>query len=242
MSVAKSKLSKLFQAHDNDHVDKTAPVLKNTKAVSIAIIGKKRTGKSSLILSLLSHKKLYGSHFGNIYLISPSSGDGKMKDLIEELTAQDKYYKDLTEQNIEKILNEIRMEIQQKKAQEKKLKKKLPEIYNLLIMDDVISDISRSFKSKITKLFLNQRHFNLTTILVSQCYPLIPLGIRKNFDIMHIFPMTNLKEKEAIQNDFDIPDEIFDIAFENETEHPFLTVNVVGSKPVFFRKMDLINI
>jgi uncharacterized protein YjaG (DUF416 family) len=54
--------------------------------------------------------------------------------------------------------------------------------------------------------------------------------------------MTNLKEKEAIQNDFDIPDEVFDLLNENENEHPFLTVNVCGSKPVFFLKMSKINI
>lgn len=241
MSYTKTKLSELFQAHDHDHIDKDAPILKNTKGASIAIIGKKRTGKSSLILSLLTHKKLYGGNFGNIFMISPSSSDGKMKDLIEELTAQDKYFKDLTEANIEKILNVIRSEQAALKAKEKKLKKKLPPIYNLLIMDDCISDISKSFKSKITKLFLNQRHYNLSTILVSQTYPLIPLGIRKNFDIMHLFAFTNLKEKEAIQNDFDIPDEAFDIAFKDD-DHSFLTVNVVGSKPVFFRKMDRINI
>ena len=242
MSIDKSKLSDLFQAHDKDHIDKDAPILKGTKGASIAIIGKKRTGKSSLILSLLSHKKLYGGHFGNIFLISPSSGDGKMGELIRELSEQDKYFKELTEANIEKILNIIKHEQDAKKQKEKKTGKKLPEIYNLLIMDDVISDIGKSFKSKITKLFLNQRHYNLTTILVSQAYPLIPLGIRKNFDIMHIFPMTNLKEKEAIQNDFDIPDEVFDLLEENEADHPFLTVNVVGSKPKFFLKMDRINI
>jgi hypothetical protein len=52
--------------------------------------------------------------------------------------------------------------------------------------------------------------------------------------------MTNLKEKEAIQNDFDIASEIFDMAFEDESDHPFLTVNVCGSTPIFFRKMDRI--
>jgi hypothetical protein len=242
MSITKNKLSNLFQAHDNDHIDKDAPILKETKGASIAIIGKKRTGKTSLILSMLSHRKLYGGHFGNIFLITPSSGDGKMKELIDELDSQGKYFKDLNEQNISKILDFIKNEQAQKKMKENKLKKKLPEIYNLLILDDVISDIGKSFKSKICKLFLNQRHFNLSTILVSQAYPLIPLGIRKNFDIMHIFPMSNLKEKEAIQNDFNIPDKVFNILDDHEHEHPFLTVNVVGAKPKFFLKLDPINI
>jgi len=240
MSIDKSKLSDLFKAHDKDNIDKDAPILKNTKGASIAIIGKKRTGKTSLWLSLLSEKKLYRGHFTNIFLISPSGGDPKLKELIEELSKEDKYFKDLTETNIQKILDIITYEQQMKKAKEKKIGKKLPEMYNLLILDDVISDIGKSFKSKICKLFLNQRHYNLSTILISQAYPLIPLGIRKNFDIMHIFPMANIKEKEAIQNDYDIPDEIFELCYEDESDHPFLTVNVCGSKPTFFRKMDRI--
>lgn len=238
----KSKLSDLFKAHDKDNIDKEAPILKNTKGAAIAIIGKKRTGKTSLWLSLLSHKEFYKHYYHNIFLISPSSTDPKLEPLINELTKEDKYFKDLTEHNIEKILDIISHEQQAKKAKEKKLGKKLPELYNLLILDDVVSDLSKSFKNKISKLFLNQRWYNLTTILISQCYPLIPLGIRKNFDIMHIFPMSNKKEKEAIQNDYDIPDEIFDIAFEEDSDHPFLTVNVAGNKPIFFRKMERINI
>jgi hypothetical protein len=54
--------------------------------------------------------------------------------------------------------------------------------------------------------------------------------------------MTNLKEKEALQDDFNVPDEIFDIAFEDESDHPFLTVNLVGSRPVYFRKFDRIDL
>jgi hypothetical protein len=238
----KDNLSNLFQAHDKDNIDKESPILKNTKGAAMAIIGKKRTGKTSLWLSMLSHRQFYKNYFHNIFLISCSSSDPKLETLVSELTKEDKFFKDLTEANIQKILDVCSHEKAAKKAKEKKLGKKLPELYNLLILDDCITDISRSFKNKISKLFLNQRHYNLSTILISQAYPLIPLGIRKNFDIMYIFPMSNKKEKEAIQNDFDIPDEVFDIAFEDESDHPFLTVNVVGSKPIFFRKMTLIEV
>jgi hypothetical protein len=56
--------------------------------------------------------------------------------------------------------------------------------------------------------------------------------------MLYIFPMANKKEKEAIQEDWDIPDEVFEEAFDDESDHPFLTVNIVSSKPTFFRKME----
>ena len=52
---------------------------------------------------------------------------------------------------------------------EAKLKKKLPPIYNLLILDDVMADLPRGFKNNtITSLFMNARHYSLSTMIVSQ--------------------------------------------------------------------------
>lgn len=243
MSIEKSKLSKYFKAHDKDIVDKKAPLLKNTKAVQMMIIGPKRSGKTSLILSLLGNKAFYKGYFQNIYLISPSNSDGKMKQLIHELDKDGKYYSELTEQNIKTILTSIQNELLQKKQYEKKTGKKLPPTYNLLILDDVVSDLPRSFKKNIiTSLFLNARHYNLSTMIVSQVYKGIPSQIRKQADIIYTFPVIE-SEIEAMNTDFKIPKEIFDIAFEEEDDHPFLTINVVSkSKPVYFRKFDKINI
>jgi GTPase SAR1 family protein len=231
-------LSHLFKAHDHDVVDKTAPVLKNTKAVQMMIVGAKRSGKSTLILSLLSSAKLYKNYFHNIYMISPSTSDGKMLPLIRELEGQGKFYKELTEGNIEKILNEIKAEQDALKMKEKKLKKKLPPIHNLLILDDVMADLPRSFKkNKITSLFMNARHYSLSTMIVSQVYKGVPAQVRKQTDVIYTFPVVK-KEKEAMIEDWDIPHEIFDAAFEDESDHPFLTVNVVSKQhPAFFRKM-----
>lgn len=133
------------------------------------------------------------------------------------------------------------MEMSQQKRKEEKLKRKLPPIYNLLILDDVVADMPRSFKKNIiTNLFFNHRHYNLTIFVITQSYKQIAPSIRKQADLLYIFPMANLKEKEAFQDDWDIPDAIFDLAFQDEHEHPFLTTNMVGNKPVFFRKFDLI--
>ena len=236
-------LSNLIKAFDKDVVDAQSPILKNTKGALLCICGKKRTGKSSLWLSMLSHPALYKGYFDNIFLISPSQSDQKITPLINELKKEQKYFDCLTEENIKYILNIISQEAQQKKLYEIKTKKKLPDTHNLLILDDVIESIPKSYKKNlITSLFYNQRHYNLTIILISQAFKLINPSIRKQIDALYIFPMSNKKEIEAIQEDYSIPSEIFDYCFEDETDHPFLTVNLCGAKPIYFRKLEKLNV
>jgi hypothetical protein len=231
-------LSSAFKAKDKDDVSSDDPFLKNTKGSIMLICGKKRTGKSTLALNLLSSKQIFKGYFGNIWLISPSKEE-KTKALREELERDGKYFTELNEANIKTITDFIKGELAQKKIKEKKLGKKLPDIYNCLWLDDVVADLPRSMKKNcITNLFYNHRHYNLTIIGTTQSYKQIAPNLRKQADLLYIFPMANKKEKEAIQEDWDIPDEVFDRSFHDESDHPFLTVNIVGSKPTFFRKMD----
>jgi hypothetical protein len=233
-----SSLSNIFKPKDHDDVSSNDPFLKNTKGSIMLIAGKKRTGKSTLALNLLGSKKIFKGYFGNIWLISPSKEE-KTKALREELDKDGKYFTELNEQNIKTITDFIKNELAQKKIKEKKLGKKLPEIYNCLWIDDSVADLPRSMKKNcITNLFYNCRHYNLSLICTTQSYKNIAPNLRKQADLLYIFPMANKKEREAIQEDFDIPDEIFDKCFEDESDHPFLTVNIVGSKPTFFRMMD----
>jgi hypothetical protein len=234
-------LSDLFKAYDKDIVDKKAPILKNTKGALMVLVGKKRSGKSSLWLSMLSSKKLYADYYDNIFLITPSTGDEKIKPLIAELDKDGKFFKELTEQNISAIQSYIKTEQDKIKAYDKKHKSKTPMPKNLLILDDVVADLPRSFKKNvITSLFLNMRHYNMDIFLITQSYKMIQPNIRKQIDMLYVFPMSNNKEREALQEDWDIPDRIFDECFADESDHPFMTINVTGSKPTFFRKMDRI--
>lgn len=242
MTIEPNKLSKHFKALDTDSVSTNDPILKETKGSIMILSGKKRTGKTSLWMNMLSSSKLFKGYFGNIFLISPSKED-KTEHLRNELDKEGKYYTALTEANVTSILDYIKAEQAKQKMKELKLKKKLPPIYNLIILDDVVSDLPRSFKKNvITNLFYNHRHYNASIICITQSYKNVAPSLRKQADLLYLFPMTNLKEKEAIQDDWDIPDEIFDIAFQDEHDHPFLTVNLIGSRPTFFRIFDKINI
>lgn len=235
-------LSSIFKAKDKDDVSRDDPFLKNTKGSIMIISGKKRTGKSTLALNLLGSKQIFKGYFGNIWLISPSKEE-KTKSLREELEKDGKYFTDLNETNIKSITDFIKNEMNVKKMKEKKLGRKLPDIYNCLWIDDCVADLPRSMKKNcITNLFYNHRHYNLSIICTTQSYKNIAPNLRKQADLLYIFAMSNKKEKEAIQEDWDIPDEAFDQCFKDESDHPFLTVNLVSSHPTFFRKMDRIEL
>lgn len=243
MSITKNKLSGAIKAHDKDIINPDEPIIKNTKACVSLIIGRKRSGKSSLYLSMLNHPAIYRGYYHNIFMICPSKSDDKMSDLMKELEKDGKLFDAVNDANINTIISIIRGEQAQKKAKEKKTGKKLPELRNLIIMDDVVSDLPRSHKKNpITNLFYNCRHLNASIICISQSYKNIHPNLRKQADQLFIFPMANKKEVEALQDDWDIPNEIFDYAFEDESDHPFLLVNVCGNKNRFFRKFDKINI
>jgi hypothetical protein len=233
-------LSDAFTALDHDPTDANAPFLKKTKGALIACVGKKRSGKTTLFMHLLTHPEIYKGYFSNIFMISPSDSDPKVSGLIDELKKEEKFYKELTEANIKSILDFIQHEndlIQQKRIKVKKGKR-----FNLLVLDDCVTDLPRTMKRNfISNIFYNQRHYNLSIILVSQSYRNIPPNIRKQIDMLHFFPATNLKEREALQDDWDVPDEVLDICQEGD-DHPFLTMNLSGKRPVFFRKFDKISL
>lgn len=240
MSIIKNNLSNIFKPLDHDSRSHVEPILKGNKGSIMLLLGKKGTGKTSLWLNLLSSSKLFRGYFGNIFMISPSKED-KTKELRDELDKEGKMYTQLNEQNVQEILDYIKAEEAKKKHKEKKDNVKLPDIHNLIILDDVVADLPRSFKKNvITNLFFNHRHYNASIICISQSYKSIATNLRKQADLLYVFPFSNLKEKEAIQEDWSISNEVFDLAFARDEEHPFLTVNVVGAKPTFFRKFDRI--
>jgi hypothetical protein len=228
----------LFEAHDKDIVSPDEPILKNTKGIISLIVGKKRSGKSTLWYNMITKKELYGGYFHNIFLISPSK-ETKTQSLREELDSEGKYFSELTQDNIKKITDYMTAEQQKHKAMEMKLKKKLPPIYNLIIFDDCVADLPRTMKkSAITNLFYNTRHYNASIFCVTQSYKNVAPNLRKQADLLYVFPTANLKELEAIQEDWSIPEAIFEECFRDEDSHPFLTVNLCGSKPRYFNKLE----
>jgi hypothetical protein len=108
LSSTPSELTKALAPYDAQIKADDTPFPKDKKLIWICS-GRKGSGKSNLILSLLQRPEspVYQS-YDNIILISPSAKrDDKFKPLITELTAHNNFYEELTEEVISEILERL---------------------------------------------------------------------------------------------------------------------------------------
>lgn len=147
---------------------------------SVIANGKSGSGKTTLLISLLIDPRFYGKggehdshYFDRIYLFSPTAGS--CDDLVQQLYR----YTPLLEEDTftefdETKLNEILEE--QKETIDRKGIADSPK--TLILLEDIQSDQDFLRSKTILKLFLMNRHFNISTWLCSQSYTKTPRACR----------------------------------------------------------------
>ena len=165
-----------------------------TKSFAMYIVGKPGSGKTNLWLSMLLSKdpKYYRKFFDKTYLVS-----GSMDTLPKAATKNrrtavppNQQFREVNDEIVENILAEMRTE----------------NTNNLLILDDVIKDITNS--KALSHVFLNRRHIThnaeeegtsgLAIMVISQVYNLLPLQFRKAMSDIILFKSENRKEIKFI--------------------------------------------
>ena len=171
---------------DNEFHDSLCDPLPNT-SFCMYIVGRPGSGKTSLLVNLLTNKPIKGKKcsykklFDHIIVCSPSIktlGNNIFKNLPSEQTSEDfnldflKFIDDFTE-NVD--------------PKEEK---------TLIILDDVASQLKRSMPCEklLTKRQQNRRHRGLSFIILSQQYKSLPLSCRSCITHLIIFRPVNLKE------------------------------------------------
>jgi len=181
------------------------------KSFLLYVIGSPGSGKTSLVMSLLtSHpskknkdKNLYYyKFFDNIHLIS-----GSLQTLPQTFLKQlpdnkkhNKYDDELMEDIIENL-------------------KQSENENNLIVLDDVIKDLNRS--KILSKIFLNRRHIThnenedgqggLSIITLSQKYSLLALEYRSAVSHLILFKTSNASELKRLKDEvmYDLDDDEF---------------------------------
>jgi ABC-type dipeptide/oligopeptide/nickel transport system ATPase component len=197
-----------------------------------AIIGPKGSGKSSIVLSLLTSKKSpFRRYFDNILLVSPTAKyDDKMRPLQEEVDSEGKYWESLNEQTAEEmieLLNELNTG------------KKKPQ--NLIILDDCTQSFPTGKKpSKITSLFTNSRHLKTSIWVITHKYTSMPPVFRNQLDSLFIFRTNSKIEIEGFKRDLNCDESVFEENLKKATEEPhsFLFVNLTGGKCKMYKRFD----
>tara|TARA_B110000503_G_C7026542_1_gene362103 strand:+ start:172 stop:948 length:777 start_codon:yes stop_codon:yes gene_type:complete len=163
---------------------------------NIAIIGSSGSGKTNLLISLLTKKKKDGIHrsfhkcFHKIIVVSPSLhtlGNNIFKDIPDE-----RKFSDFDINTLESIYLELdKSQVEQEDEKEK--------IFNLIILDDVGSKLKGGAKERLfVSLMQNRRHHNASIITIGQRFRDLSHGHRSNLTHAFIFRPKTFLESDAI--------------------------------------------
>ena len=166
--------------------------------------GASGSGKSNLLVNLLTRPEFYGKrngkhYFDKIHMFSPTAGE--MDDLCQHLIDHcGLETSDIHNEFDQKLLLSILDD--QQKAIKKKGIHKSPK--TLLLLDDIQSDKKFLASKAIKRLFLMNRHYNTSTWLCGQSFNLTPRACRLQANNLFLFPMGG-SEKKVLIDEFSPP-------------------------------------
>ena len=170
--------------HEFKNIEKPFPSV----ASYIVFVGKSRSGKSSLMTSLLTNSKIYYKAFHNVIIVIP-------KHSFNSMSEKDNPFIALSE---EKILHEFNLNVLEILL-EQIIEYSENEEETLLIIDDFASELkNREVLKLLNSLVNNRRHLRLSMWMSVQTYESIPLSNRKTINYLVLFKCMNKAEIRAI--------------------------------------------
>lgn len=212
--------------------------------------GAKKSGKTTLLVNLLTNRNYYAYYFTNIYVFSPNAFVDEnwetLRDFYatktivfkddegEEYEAEVKddravFFEDLDE--AESKIKEIMSE--QKAIVEDEGIENSPRI--LIVLDDFIDHPKLTNSKIIMSLFTRGRHNNISTWMCTQAYNAPMLKMRKNLTNIIQFRTANEKEVECLAQECchrKLTRDEFKRIFDYATKEPFSFLHIYQDLPV----------
>jgi hypothetical protein len=153
----------------------------------LAIIGSAGTGKTSMLINILSSKQAYRRAFHAVHVAMPPHSGASIKYNI--FRRHDKMHAELDWPTLDGVREAVKASAEKGNI-------------SMLVQDDVTAalkdgDIQRALRN----LIYNRRHYRLSILLQVQSYNAAPLSLRKTLSHFLLFKPRNQKESTAIFED-----------------------------------------
>lgn len=161
------------------------------------LIGKPRSGKTSLLFSLFENKEILRKVYHKIYVFQPSPSRASMKNDIFGKLPSDQLFNELNFENLDLVMDEIEA---------------TSDLNIAIIFDDVGASLKNfDTMNLMKKLIFNRRHLHTSVFFLVQTYYSIPKDIRKLFSNIFVFRV-NKNELATIFDEIVEDKDMVDIA------------------------------
>jgi len=193
-------------------------------------IGKPASGKTSLMISLLTGRKkqkVFRKVFNHVIVVMPTNSRNSLKVNPFEKHHPDKMFDDLNLNTISIIYQQLEQAASEKET-------------TLLILDDVGASLkNHAILNTLQKIIYNRRHLKVNIFVLLQNFTSIPLSVRKLFNNLILFKPSK-KEFENLFDELfeDHKNKIIDLMkFSYQKPHDYLFLNV-DTQRIFNQDFD----
>lgn len=138
------------------------------------LIGRPRSGKTSLLYSFFKSKKLMNKVFDKIFLFQPSASRASMKDKLFDRIPDDQKFEELTLENLQSAESMCSEEGN-----------------NVILFDDMTAYLKdKEILKKLKELVFNRRHKHISIYFLVQTWYSVPKDIRKMFSNIFVFKVS----------------------------------------------------
>ena len=141
------------------------------------LIGKPKSGKSSLLWAMFKTKKMLNKVFDHVYLFQPSHSRASIKNDIFKKHDEDKMFDELTYEDLDDVIDRI-------KGTEKKEN-------SVIIFDDMSAYLKNKETLRLFKeLIFNRRHLRTSIYFLNQTFFSVPKELRRLFSNIFVFKVS----------------------------------------------------
>lgn len=194
------------------------------------LLGKPKSGKSSLLWSMLKDKRMLNKVFDNVYLFQPSHSRASIKNNVFKKHDPAKMFEELNYEDLDEVMERIRGT----DAKET----------NVIIFDDQSAYLKNKETLRLFKeLIFNRRHLRTSIYFLNQTFFSVPKELRRLFSNIFVFKvsrneMKNLFE-EVVEQDHvkELMPQISKLVFDRP--YQYLFINTDNQK--FYKGFDRID-